>query len=345
MVWGSKTSVNADVSAYQRGNKKARVLGSVGLGVVLAFCMPGQITDAKYTAEFNSAARPIPEQILTAAPTAVAHVELRKAIDLQRQELPTVKTPDQTTKSELVSLIVTPDNQKPVQLASLDLDIPQMTKPRDFIPQAKPVPKAISRPRRTTPTLQKKLFGSVELRFDDERKIKAWSSVYDRFLSDVTNLKSCLAGPCADPALASWAQELRPLQNLSKIQKITAVNNLANRRAYADDRRNYGRSDYWASPAEFLANGGDCEDYAILKFASLLALGVQDQDMRLVVGRLANGTPHAFLATNVGSQEYILDNRKTQVYLTQNRKDYVPKYSMNLSNRWSHVMPMPAKKA
>jgi len=114
---------------------------------------------------------------------------------------------------------------------------------------------------------------------------------------------------------------------------------LVNRRIYADDRRNYGRSDYWASPREFLAKGGDCEDYAILKFASLLILGVNDQDMRLVVGRLSDGTPHAFLATNVGSQEYILDNRQSQIYLTGNRKDYVPKYSMNLSYRWSHVMP------
>jgi len=207
------------------------------------------------------------------------------------------------------------------------------------VPSLPVTPSVVPPVKKTSPKLERKLFGSVELKFDDERKIRAWSSVYERFLGDVGGLKSCMNTTCADPLLGQWASELRPLQNLSKYQKISAVNNLVNRKMYADDRRNYGRSDYWASPREFLAKGGDCEDYAILKFASLLALGVNDKDMRLVVGRLSDGTPHAFLATHVGNQEYILDNRQSQIYLTENRKDYVPKYSMNLSYRWSHVMP------
>ena len=335
MVWGLKTSVNTDVSAYMHDKVKARVLVTAALGFLFVFCAPGQISKAKYT----SAMKVVEHDVLPVVSIGNAHFaslnispDIRPAVLVEKSEM-------KPTGSQIVSVKTVQRNQKPVQLASLDLNIPEINKPRVFVPNIHVSPSKIPPVLRTTPKLKKKLFGSVELKFDDERKIKAWSSVYERFLRDVDGIKLCLRAGCTDPLLSNWANELRSLQNLSKFQKIAAVNTLVNQRRYADDRRNYGRSDYWASPREFLSRGGDCEDYAILKFASLLALGVNDQDMRLVVGRLSNGRPHAFLATNVGSQEYILDNRQSQVYLTTNRTDYVPKYSMNLSYRWSHIIP------
>ena len=339
MVWGLKTSVNTGVSAHVSNKTASRVMTATGLGILFVFMAPGQITSANFTSAMSVANHPeTPSEI---PPLLRQNIQLA-ATDIKTEKPviePSVETKIGETSSVVQSVTIAAENPEPVQLASLDLDIPDITKPKVFVPNKRIQPQSLPPALRTTPKLKKKLFGSVELKFDDERKIKAWSSVYERFLSDVNGLKACIGIGCADPLLANWADELRPLQNLSTYQKIEAVNVLVNRRAYADDRRNYGRSDYWASPSEFLTRGGDCEDYAILKFASLLALGVRDDDMRLVVGRLSNGTPHAFLATNIGSEEYILDNRFSQVYLTTNRKDYVPKYSMNLSHRWSHVMP------
>ena len=335
MVWGVKTPVNAHVSTCRQSNSKVRGLTTAGLGILFVFCAPGQITKASYSSSIKVVESLKHEDVLPAAASiTIEPLELVGGFE---------KTPIISTKNQRPQKLVIPIKRpskppKPVQLASLDLDIPKINAPKDFVPRAMPVVPPV---QRRTRKLEKKLFGSVELRFEDERKIKAWSSVYEKFNADVRILKTCLnsQSACMDPTLANWAEELRPLRNLTKFQKMTAVNTMVNRRRYAEDRRNYGRSDYWASPSEFLRQGGDCEDYAILKFASLMALGVQDQDMRLVVGRLANGTPHAFLATDISGQEYILDNRQTQVYLTVNRKDYVPKYSMNLSYRWSHVMP------
>jgi predicted transglutaminase-like cysteine proteinase len=335
MVWGLKTSVSRDVSAYRHDKIKVRAMTTAALGILFVLCAPGQITKTSYTSAINIA----DQQVLDAEFKNSILPELRILSVAKQPEFLNTNDEVLTTKSEIVSVQTARKNQKTVQLASLDLNIPEITKPRDFVPNEILKPPSRSPALRARPKLRKKLFGSVELQFEDERKIRAWSSVYERFVTDTDGIKECLSGECTDPVLANWANELRPLQNLSKFQMITAVNTLVNRRIYADDRRNYGRSDYWASPSEFLVKGGDCEDYAILKFASLLALGVKDQDMRLVVGRLSNGTPHAFLATNVGSHEYILDNRQAQVYLTTNRTDYVPKYSMNLSYRWSHVMP------
>ena len=337
MVWGLKTSVNTDVSAHTSGNKTVRLCGATALGILFVFCAPGQISKTS----FQSSIKLADQEPLRAQPVSLAASQLRAVSTIDMDKIQVKKQVKSTTKSEVVSIKRANNEQNPVQLASLDLTIPEINKPEIFMP-TRPVKPTISPPATTIKPKQKlkrKLFGSVELKFEDERKIKAWSSVYERFQMDAQALKTCMNGPCTDPILANWSQELRPLRNLSKMQKISAINSLVNQKRYADDRRNYGRSDYWASPSEFLVNGGDCEDYAILKFASLLALGVENQDMRLVVGRLSNGTPHAFLATNIGSEEYILDNRQAQIYLTANRKDYVPKYSMNLSYRWSHVMP------
>jgi predicted transglutaminase-like cysteine proteinase len=334
MGWGQNTPTLVCTSAQDKSNIKVRSLATAGMGILLVFCLPGQISKASYTSETTVAMA----DVLPAAP----------AVNVNPIQTVRDYTPSDgaiATKRLIPNKPIAEKSPPLVQLASLNVDLPRLEKPKDFLPpqSIRPMPQnpVYVRPEKPRPKLEKKLFGTVELRFDDERKIKAWSSVYYKFLGDTQTLKTCLnnRSACSDPALAEWASKLQSLRNLSTYDKISAVNSMANSYTYYDDRRNYGMSDYWAGPREFLTRGGDCEDYALLKFASLLALGVDEQDMRLVVGRLVDGTPHAFLATNIGQQEFILDNRQSQVYLTQNRKDYIPKYSMNLSYRWSHVVP------
>ena len=221
---------------------------------------------------------------------------------------------------------------KPVQYASLSRNYKHL--------DAQPKPPKLNLPHIPN-KLEKNLFGSVELKFEDERRIKAWSRVYDKFVRDTEELRLCInsSATCTDPALAAWARDLRELKRLPRTEKITAINTMVNRRSYASDIRTYGTNDYWASPREFLSRSGDCEDYAILKFASLMALGFRNSDLRIVVGTLPTGQPHAFLAVKSGGVELVLDNRKNYVYRSEYRSDYIPKYSMNLANRWSHIIP------
>ena len=198
------------------------------------------------------------------------------------------------------------------------------------------------KPKTTSPQITKRrLFGTLELQFADERKIKAWSRVYDQFHRDARVIGYCLngTGACNDPILAAWADQLRPLKSLPRYEQINRVNALANTQRYGSDRQLYGMGDYWASPREFLTRNGDCEDYALLKFASLMALGHSPQNMRVVVGKLRTGQPHAFLAVGQGTTEVVLDNRTNTVSDATHRNDYIPKYSMNLTARWSHVVP------
>lgn len=77
------------------------------------------------------------------------------------------------------------------------------------------------------------------------------------------------------------------------------------------DERQWGVEDHWSDPFEtLLSNRGDCEDYAILKYAALLEAGIPKDDVKIVI--LKNVFPyetHAAVATRVDGQWLILDNR------------------------------------
>ncbi len=77
------------------------------------------------------------------------------------------------------------------------------------------------------------------------------------------------------------------------------------------DEMQWGVADHWSDPFEtLLSNRGDCEDYAILKYAALLEAGIPKDDVKIVI--LKNFFPnenHAAVATRIDGQWLILDNR------------------------------------
>jgi predicted transglutaminase-like cysteine proteinase len=77
------------------------------------------------------------------------------------------------------------------------------------------------------------------------------------------------------------------------------------------DEMQWGVADHWSDPFEtLLSNRGDCEDYAILKYAALLEAGVPKGDVKIVILKnLFPNETHAAVATRVDGQWLILDNR------------------------------------
>ncbi|GAL09639.1 T1SS associated transglutaminase-like cysteine proteinase LapP [Vibrio astriarenae] len=65
--------------------------------------------------------------------------------------------------------------------------------------------------------------------------------------------------------------------------QLSEINHFFNQMNFVDDIRLWGKKDYWATPLEFLgSSGGDCEDFTIAKYFSLLELGVPDKKLRLI---------------------------------------------------------------
>lgn len=87
------------------------------------------------------------------------------------------------------------------------------------------------------------------------------------------------------------------------------IQSAVNRVKWVSDPLNYEVADWWATPREFLANGGDCEDFATVKYLLLRRLGVKPADLAVVVcydSRTRKA--HAVTTCNVRRKVYTLDN-------------------------------------
>lgn len=75
--------------------------------------------------------------------------------------------------------------------------------------------------------------------------------------------------------LSAWSTMLDASRNLEDGKKITQVNDFFNKHIrYTDDVTLWQKNDYWATPLETLGvRAGDCEDFTIAKYLSLLELG------------------------------------------------------------------------
>jgi predicted transglutaminase-like cysteine proteinase len=82
----------------------------------------------------------------------------------------------------------------------------------------------------------------------------------------------------------AWFDMMQLSNNLTAPEKIKNVNDFFNQLNFIDDIKLWGVKNYWATPIEFIGvNGGDCEDFAIAKYFTLLELGIADQKMRIMM--------------------------------------------------------------
>lgn len=159
------------------------------------------------------------------------------------------------------------------------------------------------------------------------------------------------------PQALAAVQALQPVLKQATGQddatQLQQVNQFFNRRiVFRDDVDAWSQVDYWASPLESLNKGqGDCEDYAIAKYFSLLSLGMPVDKLRLVYVRAqiggAKGTTvqaHMVLAYYAapGAEPLILDNLITDVRPASRRPDLVPVFSFNSEGLWQGVGPQAA---
>lgn len=139
----------------------------------------------------------------------------------------------------------------------------------------------------------------VERRLDDERvQLALCDGDRDR---------------CASPAalrLLAIVDIARSREGRARLGEVNRAINLAIRPM--SDLAQYGKIDVWSSPLVTLAHGaGDCEDYAIAKFAALRQAGVAPEDLRIVILRDAlRGEDHAVVMVRLDERWLTLDNRR-----------------------------------
>ena len=143
------------------------------------------------------------------------------------------------------------------------------------------------------------LFGTREFRSSNPEVIVQWSDALRRLARDAPAIAACDADPaaCGSRRVRRWRESVAALRGADRFAQLDAINRLANGIVpYRTDERVYRREDHWAAPLQMLRQAGDCEDYAILKFTSLMDLGFRNEQMRIVVVHdTVLDLPHAVL--------------------------------------------------
>ena len=184
---------------------------------------------------------------------------------------------------------------------------------------------------------QPSVFGANEKRSTNLSAFTKWTQMFDRFDKDLNKRSS-------NAIINGLKSELAEYKSSSIYNMARQVNEMMNRTKYISDSKNWGKSDYWATPIEFLTRGGDCEDFAIAKYVALRALGVPENLMRIaIVQDEQKNIPHAILIIYSERGSFVLDNQIKQMRSTQSIAHYKPIFSINRHAWWLHSKPSPTK--
>lgn len=177
------------------------------------------------------------------------------------------------------------------------------------------------------------LYGMNEKRSANLQPFTKWTEMLGRFEGQIRS------GSAAG-LLGKWEKELAAYRSSSLKDMAENVNALVNKTRYITDTRNWGQSDYWATPVEFMQRGGDCEDYAVAKYVALRSLGVPEERLRIaIVQDTQKNIPHAVLVVYTESGAYVLDNQNQNMLSGESGSRYRPIYSINRQAWWLHSAP------
>jgi predicted transglutaminase-like cysteine proteinase len=145
-------------------------------------------------------------------------------------------------------------------------------------------------------------------------------------------------GKYAGQRVENWQELIRSSAGLSDLQKLRRVNNFFNALEFVNDIDHWGKKDYWATPLETLiSNGGDCEDFSIAKYFTLLEMGIPAEKMRLTyVMALRLNQAHMVLTYFPSPEDdpLVLDNLDKKISPAAMRDDLQPVYSFNGDGLW-----------
>lgn len=147
-------------------------------------------------------------------------------------------------------------------------------------------------------------------------------------------------GESAQTRVERWVEQLEQLKGKSEEMQLRSVNTFWNTTVReAEDSTLWRQEDYWATPLESLGRqAGDCEDFVIGKYFSLLYLGVPADKLRFIyVSATLNGPSgrktiaHMVLGyySKPDADPLVLDNLNTEILPGSKRRDLKPVFSFN----------------
>ena len=137
--------------------------------------------------------------------------------------------------------------------------------------------------------------------------------------------------------LTQWEQMVFHDLGKSIETKLKMVNDFFNQMQWMDDKELWNKKDYWATPIESLIrNSGDCEDFAIAKYFTLLAMDIPEEQLKITFVRVNNQLGHMvlFYYPSNSSDPLILDNMKDEILTQSQRPELNFVFSFNADGLW-----------
>ena len=161
----------------------------------------------------------------------------------------------------------------------------------------------------------------------------SYGSVFDLTNQDKKQIKSSHDKKRILTRYMRFQNFLKSVKELDDIKKLQKTNTYMNKILPTHDSEVFGIDDKWLTPKEFLITGkGDCEDYAIAKYFTLVELGVKKKNLFLSVVKLNNKNSfHMVLLYLKEKDSYplVIDNLSWKVVPLNIRKDIDPKFAFN----------------
>lgn len=163
--------------------------------------------------------------------------------------------------------------------------------------------------------------------------------VYGRFEFDEAKVRQSIPhqyGVTGVRNAEKWLDLLNHVDGIPDPQLLKVVNDFWNTNVIGgEDITIWGRPDYWATPLESLTKqAGDCEDYVIGKYFTLLHAGIPADKLRLIYVRAQVGTSsiaHMVLGyySTPDAEPLLLDNLTGIIRPASQRPDLTPVFSFN----------------
>ena len=152
-----------------------------------------------------------------------------------------------------------------------------------------------------------------------------YASSYPTFTSSELQNIEKYSGFIAKNRVIDYTNTIQSYKKYSKNEQLTKVNYYLNKIIPKKNRSFIDRQDHWTTPKEFLTSGfADCEDYAIIKYFTLLKLGFEEEKLFMTVAYDKYSKQHHMVLSyfkNEGTPPLILDNLSFRVLNLQKRKD------------------------
>ncbi|WP_455756598.1 transglutaminase-like cysteine peptidase [Sulfurimonas sp.] len=142
--------------------------------------------------------------------------------------------------------------------------------------------------------------------------------------NDLINIEKN-SGKIAKNRVVDYQQNIAKFQTYNKTKQLNLVNRYLNQLQPQYDDVIQKQKDHWASPKEFLITGyGDCEDYVIIKYMTLLKLGFDEDKLFITtVHEQFKGGYHMVLSYFLEKNKapLILDNLSFRILPLDIRED------------------------